>query len=183
MSFLFTYQECLELFKNDFQIKKALQKKILYKIKPGIYSSKKNHSDLEVFIKEHPNIIFTMESAFFFHGMADEIPDIYYVATSKNATKLPKKETKQYFIDERIINIGKTFIKYNNHDQLPVYDKERLLIELIRYKNKLPFDYYKEVINYYRDHISEIDLPKLLDYLKHFPKKDLINEVIQLEVL
>ena len=58
-----------------------------------------------------------------------------------------------------------------------------LLIEVIRYKNKLPFDYYKEIINYYRNHINDIDILLVLDYLESFPKKELITRTIQIEVL
>ncbi len=31
-----------------------------------------------------------------------------------------------------------------------IYDKERMLIELIRNKNQMAFDYYKEIISNYR---------------------------------
>ncbi len=50
-------------------------------------------------------------------------------------------------VEEKIIN--KTTIK--------IYSKERLLIELIRHRNKIPFDYYKEIISSYRNKIYDLD--------------------------
>ena len=58
-----------------------------------------------------------------------------------------------------------------------------MLIELIRNKNILPFDYYKEIIENYRNIIYELDIEKIQEYIKKFPKKDYINNAIQLEVL
>ena len=89
---------------------------------------------------------------------------------------------EQYFMNNGLISIGVTTIKHNNIDT-PIFNKERMLIEVVRYKNKLPFDYYKEVINYYRNHIEEIDVSLVLDYLESFPKKRLLTKTIQLEVL
>ena len=63
-----------------------------------------------------------------------------------------------------------------------VYDKERMLIELIRNKNKLPYDYYKEIIGNYRNIISELDIEKIQDYAMIFPKSSLITKTLQAEV-
>ena len=61
--------------------------------------------------------------------------------------------------------------------------KRKMLIEVLRYKNKLPYDHYKEVIRYYRDHLYEIDFELVESYLKNFPKKDFIQRALQDEVL
>jgi hypothetical protein len=66
---------------------------------------------------------------------------------------------------------------------IEIYDKERMLIELIRNKNILPFDYYKEIIESYRKITYDLDIEKLQDYMTQFPKKDYIMNAIRLEVL
>ena len=53
-------------------------------------------------------------------------------------------------------------------DEIVKDDKERMLIELIRNKNTIPFDYYKEIINNYREIEDEIDMSLLADYLESF---------------
>ena len=67
--------------------------------------------------------------------------------------------------------------------KINIYSKERLLIELIRYKHDIAYDYYKEVINYYRKNVNEINFQEVIDILKDFPKKDMILKTIQEEVL
>ena len=63
-----------------------------------------------------------------------------------------------------------------------IYSKERLLIELIRYKNKLPFDYYKEIIDSYRKIIHELNLEKIEEYAYTLPKSQMVMNTIQMEV-
>lgn len=179
---VYLYNECIKLFGSHYALMQAIANKKIFKIKDGLYSTNKNEKELAIFVKEHMGAVFTLESAFYYYGMSDVIPDKYVVATDKDASKYNKQNVKQYFMNNGLINIGVTSIKYLD-TTIPIFNKERLLIELIRYKNKLPFDYYKEIINYYRNHISEISITTILDYLESFPKKELITRALQMEVL
>ena len=178
----YNYEECIELFGNNYFLQKAITEGKLFKIESGLYSTEKKVKDIEIFLKKHRKFVFTMESALFYLGISDVIPNKYIIATDKDATKYKGENVQQYFMNSGLVNIGVTTIRYNNVD-IPIFNRERLLIEVVRYKNKLPFDYYKEVISYYRNHIEEIDVSLILDYLESFPKKKLITEIIQLEVL
>lgn len=57
-----------------------------------------------------------------------------------------------------------------------------MLIELIRNKSKFSFDYYKEIINNYREIADEIDMSLIADYLKNFINENNILDIIQREV-
>ena len=179
---LLTYNECLKIYGNDYQIKKALEEKKIYKIKDRFYSDIANPKELDIFLKKHPDTIFTMESAFYYLGISDVIPDKYSIITNKDATKIKHSNVIQYFDNSNTLDIGVTEINHNG-SVIRVYNKERMLIEVARYKNKIPYDYYKEIIVYYRNHIDEIDISLVLDYLQSFPKKAFITNVIRVEVL
>ena len=58
-----------------------------------------------------------------------------------------------------------------------------MLIELIRNKNKLPFDYYKEILLNYRKVINELDIQAIQEYAFALPKTSMVLETLQLEVL
>ena len=58
-----------------------------------------------------------------------------------------------------------------------------MLIELIRYKTKLPFDYYKEIIQNYRKILPRLDVQKLQDLAMASPKSASILKTLQMEVL
>ena len=40
--------------------------------------------ELEIIMKKYPNAILTLNSAFYYYGLTDTIPDHYYVATPKS---------------------------------------------------------------------------------------------------
>lgn len=46
---------------------------------------------------KYPNAIFTLNSAFYYHGLNDVIPDLYFLTTSKEITKIRDKRVKQKF--------------------------------------------------------------------------------------
>lgn len=110
------------------------------------------------------------------------IPDVYDLAVDRlsSKTKYEKVDVKYYFQPKRILDVGKTKYKYNG-TEINIYDKERLLIELLRYSTKVLFDLYKEAINNYRK--TDVDFNKIDDYLKYFKTKDRMSERIRLEVL
>ena len=78
--------------------------------------------------------------------------------------------------------MGKTVIDINGA-QINIYNKERMLVELLRNKNKLPFDYYKEIILNYRKIINTIDIALVMDYIYALPKTEFVSDALQLEIL
>ena len=66
--------------------------------------------------------------------------------------------------------------------QFRIYDRERMLIELLRFKNSLPFDYYKEILGNYRNHIYELDIERIQEYASVFPKSKMISDTLDAEV-
>ena len=179
---LYSFDECIKKYNNLYQIKKMIQSEKLYKIDRGIYSDKKQVSELEVVVFKYPHAVFAMDSAFYYHGLTDVIPDEFHLATDRDAAKIRSTNVKQIFYQDTIFPIGVGSISYQNVI-IQIYDKERMLIELIRNKSVLPFDYYKEIIESYRKSTHDLDIEKLQDYIIQFPKKDYIMNAIQLEVL
>ena len=70
-----------------------------------------------------------------------------------------------------------------NGATVSMYNRERMLLELIRNKSNLPFDYYKEIILNYRKIVDELDMQFVQDYLPQMPKADMIRKVLEAEVL
>ena len=178
---LYSYDDCLKQFGNHYQIEKEISLENIYKIQPGVYSDKKRVSELEVLTFKYPYAVFTMDSAFYYHSLSDVVPNKYYLATSKDAYKIPLDRVKQYYQRSKMFEVGISSMQWQGV-KINVYDQERMLIELIRYRKSFPFDYYKEVINNYRKRINQLDIEKLQKYILMFQKKDRIFDIIQLEV-
>ena len=178
---LYYFNELLENGLTRYQIDKKVKNKELFKISKGIYSNEEYANDLEVILKKHRNVILTLNSAFFYYELTDKIPEYYYLATKKNAYIIKDNNVKQIFTKEEWLNIGLTKAKIDGIE-VNMYDKERMLIELIRYKTKLSHELYKEVINNYRKIKNEIDFIKLYKYAQKFDMS-YIMQTIEKEVM
>ncbi len=71
---------------------------------------------------------------------------------------------------------------YNNAT-IRIYNKERVLIELIRNKSKIPFELYKEIICNYRNVIDDLDVALISDYAYELPKTKMVMDTLRKEVL
>lgn len=76
-------------------------------------------------------------------------------------------KVKQIYISEDKFDVGITTIKVDGI-KIKIYDKEKLLIELVKNSKNIPFDYYKEIINNYRNISDKLDMNKLSDYLNYY---------------
>lgn len=178
---LYSYQEAIDLYKSDFQLKKAIYNKSIFKIEEGIYSTSEFVSELSVISKKYPEAIFTLNSAFYYQGLTDVIPNYYYLKVKKNKT-INDNRIKVLYENSTGIELGVINFNYANTN-IKIYNKERLLIELIRNKNKLPFDYYKEVLGNYRKIIHQLDIQMIQEFAYELPKTNIILETLQMEVL
>lgn len=122
-----------------------------------------------------------MKSAFSFYGFTDVIPDKCELATKRDAAKIQDKRVKQYFIPNGFFDEGIVTTEYKGYS-IRIYSKERMLIELVRYKSKLPFDYYKELILSYRRLLDHLNIQMIQDYALASPRSNKVLEMLQLEV-
>ena len=179
---LFSSKDCKEKFGNYYQINKAIQDGVLYKVADGIYADTPHVSEIEIIIYRYPQAVFTLNSAFYYHGLTDVIPSKYYLATARDTHKIPDPKIKQAFYSIDKFAIGISTLEYQGLN-IRIYDRERMLIELMRASKNLPFDYYKEIIESYRRTVYNLDIQKLQEYIAAFPKGDAIMEASELEVL
>ena len=178
---LFTHKELIERYKSDYQIQKELREKRLYKIKSGLYSDKMNNHYLEIFQKEYPNTIISGDSAYYYHNLTDVIPSKLHITTKRTSIRLKNNNIHQAYIIDDYYDIGKTVIEYEGIN-ITIYDRERMLIELVKNKKRMPYDYYKEIINNYRIIKDALDLYKLEEYLEVFSNGGKLMNIIQDEV-
>lgn len=178
---VYYYKELLENGFNRYQIEKKVSNGELFKIEKGIYSDEKFPSELSVITKKYPKAIITLNSAFFYYGLTDKIPNYYYLATDKKSRSIKNDSVKQIFTKKELLSIGLTKMTIEDVD-VNIYDKERMLIELIRYKSKLPYELYKDVINNYRRIKDKLNFIKIYKYAQNFNNSYIIK-TIETEVM
>ena len=179
---LMTFGECLTKMGTEYAMKKAIAGGELFRIEKGIYSDSSDRvSEEEILQKKYPYAIVTLKSAFMYYSYSDFIPDKYDLATDAKAARIVDGRVVQYYMPEGTLDIGKTELDYEGI-KIRTYDLERLLIELVRYQTKLPYDYYKEVVASYRNNVDKLYPAKIDDYLEHFPRRAAIERAIEKEV-
>lgn len=177
-----TYKECIEKYGSDYMLKREIAEGRIYQKEKGIYSLQKFCSELEIISVKYPRAVFTGESAFYYHSLTDVIPDYYNLATVRSDSRIKDARVKQSFLKEEIFDMGKIQIQRNNI-RINIYSLERMLIELMRFKGELLFDYYKEIISNYRNKVERMDIAKVEEYADKFKNADKLMDMIQMEVL
>lgn len=159
---IFSYNELRKQHKSNDKIKQLLLNGKIFKIEKGIYSDKKDVNYLEIISKKYPNAVFTMNSAFYYHNLTDVVPEKEYLALRRNSTKISDSRIKVVYYQDKFFEIGKSTLTVNGVE-IQIYDKERMLIELIRNRKTIGFDYYKEIIGNYREIRETLNTKKLLN--------------------
>ena len=151
------------------------------KVSHGLYVDQDQYiSELEQLFARYPRATLTLQSAFEYYDLSDYIPEHYYIATPYNSHTIQNKKVKQFYMDEKIMEIGRVKVE-TKYGCIFIFDKERMLIELFRLKNKFSHSYFMETVQTYRvlKNLNLISLSKISDYCLRMPKGEKIIKQIQ----
>ena len=176
-----TRTECLKEYGSDYFINQLIAEGKLFRIEKGIFSEKEYIPELAILSYKYPKAVITMDTAFYLYGLTDEVPDVCTMATKREAAPISDKRVKQIFIPGDIINQGKILMEYKGYD-IQIFDRERMLVELVRYKSKLSYNYYKEIVGNYRRILSQLNVEKIRDYAEAVPKSEKVVRTLRTEV-
>lgn len=179
---ILSYADCITKYGNAYQLNKALEDGLVFKLEDGIYSDSEYESEVAIISKKYLDGIFTGEYAFYVYGLTDLIPEKYTLATKAKATPLVDGRIEQIYTRDDLLNIGVIQVEVDGAT-IPIYDKERMLVELLRNKNKMPKDLYKEIIGNYRRIIESLEIWRIQEYLDIFPKSKMIKKAFDEEIL
>jgi len=169
MSVLLTYQEALAKLGSRYRVRKAVSKGALHHIGRGIYSTSRSEDTLAVIAKRYPDAILTGQTALYAHGLVTTPPDRIDLATKRGGTKVRNAAIRQHFIPAEWLNVGKSTVLMDGAE-LAAYDPERMLLELIRSRNKLPYDLYREAVASFRKRAEQLDIYRMQDYAEAIPR-------------
>lgn len=176
-----SYKQCIEELGSNYQVLKEMSLGRLYLLEKGIYSRQKHESDIAILAVKYPKAVFSMEFAFYHYNLTDTIPDKYCLVTEPHARKILDNRVVQRYENSDILHLGAVQIELDG-TCITIYNRERMLLELLRNKNVLPFDYYKEVLGNFRKILHELDTQLIQDYVSQMPKSKMIFKALQLEV-
>ena len=176
-----TRAECLKEYGSDYFINQKVKEGKLFRVDKGIFSEKEHVPELALLSYKYPKAIITMETAFYLYGFTDEVPDVCTMATKREAAPIADSRVKQVFMPKELLALGATTMDYKGYD-IQIFDRERMLIELVRYKSKISFNYYKEILCNYRRILSQLNAEKIRNYAESVPKSDMVIRTLRTEV-
>ena len=179
---IMTHAQAVEEYGSPYRINKEIESNRLFRLARGFYSKNRHEDPYALATMRYPDAIVTMDSAFWLHGLTDVIPDRVHLATPRDSTRISDAGIVQHFSEDRLLLPGKTSIVREGND-IPIYDKERMLVELMRNSASLPFDHYKEIMSSYRKIADELDIRAIEDYISLFERNDYLYDALQREVM
>ncbi len=126
------------------------------------------------------NAIFSHATALFLHGLSERVPLIYEitVANGYNASLKNRENVELYSVTKEIFELGKTEIESPQGKIIPVYDIERCLCDVIKYKDKQDIEIIKYALKTYVKS-SKKDIYKLMEYAKKLKVEEEINSYLE----
>lgn len=127
-------------------------------------------------------LVFSHETALFLHGISDRTPFVHSITTPANRVPSPalREECKVYYIKPELFELGRTKMTTTFGNQVPCYDLERTVCDILRSRNKMGTETFLAALKLYAASPKK-DLNRLNSYAK---KMSLTNVVRQyLEVL
>jgi len=179
---ILSYNEAVDICGSEYKLTRAMADGKIFKQEEGVYSTERYVPELGVIMKKYPKAILAGEYAFFSHGLTDVIPEKYDLATPSKAAKMVDSRVHQIYVKDDVFLLG---IEEKDIDgvKVRIYDKERMLIELLRSKNAMPYDLYKEIIFRYREMIENLEIWRIQEYAAIFPKSRMISKALDEEVM
>ena len=130
--------------------------------------------------KRSDRIIFSHETALFLHGISDRTPFEHTVTAPSGCVPSAaiKSECKVYYIKPELFELGKTILRTPSGNNVPAYDLERTICDVIRSRNKLGTETFLAALKLYAANPKK-DLNKLNSYAKKMRVFNVLRQYLE----
>ena len=160
-----------------------LKEGLVEKVRTGYYQwvDNDNLSEVATVIRLFPDGVLCMDTALRYYGYSDRTPVEWHVAVNKysNRTRfhIDYPFVKPYFVAPELLELG--LCEQNiDGNTVKMYDKERVICDCLRYRNKIDKELFNKAIQNYISDTSK-SISKLMEYASKLrctaPAKNLIG--------
>jgi predicted transcriptional regulator of viral defense system len=159
----------------------------LLRVKQGYYRLSKDDEPNEekIISKLFSDGIICMDSALFQYGYSDRSPLEWTLTFDRNISrsrlKVDYPNIKPYFVDNKFLHIGETETRIN-HVNMKIYDRERVICDCFRYKNKIDAETFNKAVSAYAAD-GKKNLRNLSKYAKELRVYKKVNEIIEVLII
>lgn len=176
---LLTYKEANAQSGGQYGLRQAIKSGEIRHLARNLYATEASDSTLGSLGKLYPDAVVTGPTALYLHNLIDLPPERIDVAAKRGGTKITNPALRPSYIPEDWLQVGSTTIIHDG-TKVRVFDLERMLLELMRSRNKLPYDIYREAVGSYRRLADKLDMYKLEEYAKRIPRGgSYLNRVLE----
>ena len=167
-------------------ISKAMLSKLykenrLHRIAQGQYILPDDMQDELLSIsKRSEQIIFSHETALVLHGISDRTPFEHTITVPSDYTPSAaiKSQCKVYYIKPELFDLGRTALKTLAGNDVPAYDLERTICDVVRSRNKLGTETFLSALKLYAANPRK-DLNKLNSYAKKMRVENILRPYLE----
>ena len=125
-------------------------------------------------------IIFSHETALFLHGISDRTPFEHTVTAPSGCipSAAIKSECKVYYIKPELFDLGRTVLRTPMGNEVPAYDLERTVCDVVRSRNKLGTETFIAALKLYAASPKK-DLNKLNTYAKELRVANVLRQYLE----
>lgn len=148
----------------------------------GLYSIEPNPYDEFYEVQcVNDNVRFSLNTALYFNDLSDRTPILLDVSVPYNysGSLLKDKRVKVNFIDPNVLDLGIKDIKSPCGNDIVIYDKERCICDIIKYKNKVDPEVFSKALKEYVGSKSK-NLINLTKYSKMLNVDKKVNEYMRI---
>ena len=149
----------------------------------GIYIRKDDWVDeLYLLHQRCPNAVFSHDEAFYYHGLTDREPLVHTLTiySGYNAHRLVADGScKVYSVKRELLNLGKILVTDSCGNQIPMYDLERTVCDLVRSRSSIEIQEFNSVLKAYVSR-KDKNLNRLMEYAKAFRVQNVIRKYMEL---
>ena len=163
-------------------LQKLIAQDYVEKVRYGYYQwvDQEDFSEVSIVVRLFPDAILCMDTALRYYGYSDRTSVEWHLAVSKDSGKSRFKIdypfVKPYYVEPSLLELGLTIGKMDGH-KVRIYDKDRLMCDCLRYRNKMDKEIFNKAIqNYIAD--PDKSIPKLLEYAELLRVKKTAKDLI-----
>lgn len=170
-----TSKQITELGIHRMYLNIMIQKGMIEKVNKGVYIGKKVMEDVYyTFQLRYPKIIFSRFTALYFYGLTELFPHRFDITVDYNyhVEEVNKKHTV-IKCKKEVFELGLSEVVTPLGHKVRVYDRERCICDIIKYRNKLDMEHVKKSVKMYIK-----DKNKNLNNLSEYSKKMKIHKEV-----
>ncbi|MEN9611140.1 MAG: hypothetical protein RLZZ628_1954 [Bacteroidota bacterium] len=168
---------------HPYQLKQLMENQLIVKVKQGVYKWNGLEQEPDEWVEvAHivPQGVLCLLSAAVYYELTTFVPAQYQIAIPrKKKVTLPEYPPIQLFYwSDTHYQIGNQFVMIDNYS-LKIYDIEKTVCDIIKYRMKIGFDTCKEIVRNYL-HREDRNLVKISEYAHQMNLAGIVTNIIKI---